>query len=268
MPVENTMIGVMKILLSQLENTTEPKQFGFGLYRGVTCTFNDQEIQLKVCEEVTTVLKQANLPNEVITGFQKGTTKEMDLTYTFKEKESDIVSTKEIQRRVDYILPWVLTSQPFLIVGAEGCGKETLVRAAFDQIQDQSVKIVKIYCSSQLNAEQVISTLNENCIKVSVALGRLLKPKDSSRLVIFFKDLNLPKPDMYNTTEVISLLQQIMTYNGFYDKNLEYISLDKSISIVASLNPVNSYGRYKLSLRFTPNVKIFATEYLDKKELG
>ena len=80
--------------------------------------------------------------------------------------------------------------------------------------------------------------------------------------------MNLPKPDKYNTVEVVSLLQQIMTYNGFYDKNLEYVSLDKSIQFVASLNPVNSYGRYKLSLRLTPNLKIFATTYLDKKELG
>lgn len=110
--------------------------------------------------------------------------------------------------------------------------------------------------------------INENCIKVSVAQGRLLKPRDCSKLVIFFKDLNLPKPDKYNTVEVVSLLQQIMTYNGFYDKNLEYISLDKSIQFVASLNPVNSYGRYKLSLRLTPNLKILATSYLDKKELG
>ena len=111
--------------------------------------------------------------------------------------------TSEVKKRIDNILPWVKNGDSFIIAGPEGCGKETIIRGAFSQVKDENVKIVRIFCSSQLSAAQVIEVLMSNCVKASIATGRLLKPKDCSRLVIFFKDINLPKPDMYNTTEVI-----------------------------------------------------------------
>jgi transcriptional regulator of acetoin/glycerol metabolism len=175
----------------------------------MTSAFNEDAVIEKLSQEGLSILKGARVSSTTTNAFEKAKGGNIELSYTPNSNTdtADIVMTKEVQKRVDYILPWVKSSQPFLIAGPEGCGKETIVRAAFNQIQDQNVKLVRIYCSSQLNADQVISILNENCVKVSVAAGRLLKPKDCSKLVIFFKDLNLPKPDMYNTTEVISLLQ-------------------------------------------------------------
>ena len=42
--------------------------------------------------------------------------------------------------------------------------------------------------------------------------GRVYRPKDTSRLVLYLKDINLPKPDKYETAEFVAFLQQLVTY--------------------------------------------------------
>jgi dynein heavy chain 2 len=69
------------------------------------------------------------------------------------------------------------------------------------------------------------------------------------------KDLNLPKPDKYDTIQLIAFLQQLITYNGFYDDHLEWVGLEK-IQIVASMNPATTVGRHPLSTRFTAIVRV------------
>jgi len=51
------------------------------------------------------------------------------------------------------------------------------------------------------------------------------------------------------------VLLQVLTYNGFYDSNLEFVSLD-NVQIVASMNSGNSLGRHKLTSRFTSIVRL------------
>jgi P-loop containing dynein motor region len=83
----------------------------------------------------------------------------------------------------------------------------------------------------------------------------VLRPKDSERLILYLKDLNLPKPDKYDTIQLIAFLQQLITYTGFYDDRLEWVGLEK-IQIVASMNPATTVGRHPLSTRFTAIVRI------------
>lgn len=42
-------------------------------------------------------------------------------------------------------------------------------------------------------------------------------------MVLYLRDINLPKPDKYSTMQVIAFLQQLLTYKGFYDDKLEFI---------------------------------------------
>lgn len=44
----------------------------------------------------------------------------------------------------------------------------------------------------------------------------------SGRLVLFLRDINLPKADKYGTSQVMAFLQQLLTYQGFYNK-LEFV---------------------------------------------
>ena len=51
----------------------------------------------------------------------------------------------------------------------------------------------------------------------------MYRPRECQRLIIYLKDINLPKPDKYNTIQLIAFLQQIVCYKGFYDDNLEFL---------------------------------------------
>lgn len=76
----------------------------------------------------------------------------------------------------------------------------------------------------------------------------------------------MPKPDRYNTIQLIALLQQLVTYKGFYDDNLDYTHLER-IQIVASMNPSTTVGRHVLNARFTANVRIAVVDYPAREEL-
>lgn len=44
---------------------------------------------------------------------------------------------------------------------------------------------------------------------ISSNTGRVYRPKDCERLVLYLKDLNLPKPDKWGTSQLIAFLQQV-----------------------------------------------------------
>ena len=46
---------------------------------------------------------------------------------------------------------------------------------------------------------------------VSTNSGRVLRPA-TDRLVLYLRDINLPKPDKYDTIQLIAFLQQLITY--------------------------------------------------------
>ena len=52
---------------------------------------------------------------------------------------------------------------------------------------------------------------------ISSNTGRVYRPKDCERLVLYLKDLNLPKPDKWGTSQLIAFLQQVKTFFLEYD---------------------------------------------------
>ena len=54
-----------------------------------------------------------------------------------------------------------------------------------------------------------------------------------------------------------------MTYQGFYDENLEWVGLE-NIHIVASMSAGGRLGRHKLTTRFTSIVRLCAIEYVSQ----
>lgn len=44
---------------------------------------------------------------------------------------------------------------------------------------------------------------------ISTNTGRVYRPKDCERLIVYLKDLNLPKPDKWGTSQLIAFLQQV-----------------------------------------------------------
>lgn len=67
----------------------------------------------------------------------------------------------------------------------------------------------------------------------------------------------MPKPDKYQTIQLASFLQQVISHKGFYDPTtLEFVQMDEKIQIVISMFPPSSIGRNQLTQRLTAIVKI------------
>ena len=77
----------------------------------------------------------------------------------------------------------------------------------FNQLR--SAQVATIHCSAQTNPSHVIQKLNQMCMVVNATNGRVYRPKDCERLVLYLKDLNLPKPDKWGTCQLIAFLQQV-----------------------------------------------------------
>ena len=123
------------------------------------------------------------------------------------------------------LLPWLQTGQPVLVVGPEGCGRSMLLRACFDTLK--SISIATVHCSAQTTARHVKQKLAQACGVFNTATGRVMRPKEGDRLILYLKDINLPTPDKYDTMQLIAFLQQLITHRGFFDDSLEWIGVER-----------------------------------------
>ena len=82
-----------------------------------------------------------------------------------------------------------------------------LMRYCFNQLR--SAQVATVHCSAQTNPSHIIQKLNQMCMVVNATNGRVYRPKDCERLVLYLKDLNLPKPDKWGTCQLIAFLQQV-----------------------------------------------------------
>lgn len=122
----------------------------------------------------------------------------------------------------------------FVVIGEDGCGKESLIRNCFETDNKSLFKI--IHCSANTSLAQLEFNLWNNCIQISSSAGKVLKPKEKENLVIYLKSPNLLKPDIYGTSILMAFLEQILTYGGYYDKNFEWITLENIQVIFSNKN--------------------------------
>ncbi|KAE9115561.1 Cytoplasmic dynein 2 heavy chain 1 [Phytophthora fragariae] len=176
-----------------------------------------------------------------------------------------VVPTVSVQRGLKLIEPWVDKMEPFILVGPEGSGKNMLIRQAFKNLKSVTVSV--LHCNAQTTADHVIHKIAQCCSLFSTPSGRVYRPRDAERLVLYLKDINLPKPDQYDTCMLIAFLQQLITFNGFYDQHLEFLGVEK-IQLVASMNAATTVGRHPLSTRFTAIVKVAYMDYPLTEELA
>jgi len=94
--------------------------------------------------------------------------------------------------------------------------------------------------------------LLEHCVQVSGSggsSGRVLKPKEHDRLLLHLKSPNLSATDIYGTSQLIAFLEQALDYNGFYDKNLEWIGLE-NVQIILNVSTASGAERFPLPERY------------------
>jgi dynein heavy chain 2, cytosolic len=271
--VDSTLVGTIMNGLSQLMGATSRQEFICGLCRGLGGNLS--------------LTQRTTLAKEV---FQWGGERPPDLSapldcdadggtfeqfisargdnhdeFTLRDiGDKAVVQTVSVQRTQAMIVPWIENFEPFILVGPEGCGKSMIINHAFRQ--RRNVGIATLHCNAQTTADDVISKIAQTCSLFSSPEGRVYRPRDCERLVLYLKDINLPKPDQYETCELIAFLQQLITFEGFYDEALEFLKLER-IQIVASINAATTVGRHPLSTRFTAVVRIGVVDYPETSEL-
>jgi len=107
-----------------------------------------------------------------------------------------IIKTTQVLRGVDGIMPWFDNKyrKPFLLIGPDGCGKSLVLKQCFTQLRSTQVAI--IHCSAQTNPSNILQKLAQTCIQISSISGKVYKPKECENLILFLKDINLPKPNV------------------------------------------------------------------------
>lgn len=148
----------------------------------------------------------------------------------------------------------------FIIVGPSGNGKTLMINSIVAQFS--GFQLVTVNCSAQLNANQVLHILKQNCLVVSGIRGKEYKPK-LSRLVLFMKNIDLCPIDSWGTSEVIELLLQIINRGGFYGENLEWISIS-GLQVCGTLSDL---GKQNLSPRFLSKCNIILTSYPNESDM-
>ena len=116
-----------------------------------------------------------------------------------------LVLTPSIQKDIAVIKPLLERNENFVLCGPEGCGKNLIITNMIKQMK--STQMAMIHCNAQTSATEIIKKLNTMCAQSTNSQGRVYRPKECQRLIIYLKDINLPKPDKYDTIQLISFLQ-------------------------------------------------------------
>nr|XP_023648221.1 cytoplasmic dynein 2 heavy chain 1 isoform X1 [Paramormyrops kingsleyae]XP_023648222.1 cytoplasmic dynein 2 heavy chain 1 isoform X1 [Paramormyrops kingsleyae] len=275
--VETSLVGTVLSGLSHLNGIRERGQFVVGLIHGLGGNLNLKSRQ-EFAKEVLAWARESppdpRRPLDTFFDASSGRLAAYELLRPDGLSVEDLcdpqapplIQTPDTQRGLDCFWPWLQSNsrQPFLLVGPEGCGKSMLLRQAFCQLR--STQVGTVHCSAQTTSAHVLQTLSHTCLAISSNTGRVYRPRDCERLVLYLKDVNLPKPDKWGTSNLIAFLQQVLTYHGFYDDNLEWVGLE-NIQIVASMSPGGTVGRHVLSSRFTSIVRICTIDYPDREQL-
>ena len=82
-----------------------------------------------------------------------------------------------------------------------------LLRYAFSQLR--STYIATVHCSTQTTSQHLLQKLSQTCMVISTNTGRVYRPRDCERLVLYLKDINLPRLDKWGTSTLIAFLQQV-----------------------------------------------------------
>jgi dynein heavy chain 2 len=272
--VETTLVGTVMNGLSQLKEVNTKHEFICGVIRGLGGNLSLSS-RASLAKEVFQWCgeRPPDLSNP-LDCYADGSSlkpfiplKGNDLPEQLQVKDlggTAVIPTVTVQRTLAMMESWILNMEPFILVGPEGCGKSMIIHHAFRR--KKNIGIATLHCNAQTSSDDVISKIAQTCSLFSSADGRVYRPRDCERLVLYLKDINLPRPDMYDTCQLIAFLQQIITFGGFYDENLEFLRLER-IQIVSSINAATTVGRHPLSTRFTAVVRVGVLDYPETNEL-
>ena len=270
--IATTRVGIVSNVLSLLSGVHSKSQFALSFVWGFSSNLK-LEARNEFARELFDILGEQPIDKDnpldmyCNTSFKPYKFEKTELFpegSTINIGEPPFVRTIGAQRDVSIIEKWVESNEPFILVGPEGCGKSLLLRYAFAKLK--STQIATIHCNAETTSRHLMQKLKQMCNQSGSSQGKVYRPKDALKLIIVLKDINLPQANKYENIQLISFIQQIISYNGFYDEDLEFVYLER-IQFIASMNPASTIGRHILTCRFTAIVRILYIDYPSDKEL-
>ena len=262
MVVQTTKIGIVSNVLSLISGSKSKAEFALNLVWGFSSNF-PIALRNQFAKDFFGLMgeKVVDNKNPLDMRYDEKSESYRGISYLnrplFEERvdydDPPVVMTVGAQRDSQIISRWVETGESFILVGPEGCGKTLLLNFVFSKLK--STTVATIHCNAETTANHLMQKLKQMTTQSGSSQGKVYRPKDALKLIIVLKDINLPKPDKYDTIQLIAFLQQILSYNGFYDEDLEFVYLER-IQIIAAMNPASTLGRNVISSRFTAIARI------------
>ena len=259
-----TKVGTIKNALSHVAGADSKEAFARGLARGFGSNM-ESDARRDFLSDLTRLTGEKDLMYVSASSIDRYDAPPAGIV---DGKWRGLVMVDAVAQAQSLVTPWLESSQPFVLVGPEGCGKAMVLEDCFSRLR--STAVASLTCSAQTTASNVIQKLAQCCGQPQSTAGsthRVLRPKDAERLVLYLKDINLPKPDKYDTIQLIAFLQQLLTYGGFYDESQEFIGL-MNVQVVCSMNPATTVGRHPITTRFTAIAGIAYMPYAPRDEMA
>lgn len=206
---------------------------------------------------------------------------ETDVGSMTDTKTRKLIETAKIKTYSAILKIFFEQDLPFIVIGPSGSGKRwgfhheafpwdlTLIYFFHFSLLLQSImddmsgyELTTINCSAQLTATYVLHILKQSALVISGNRGREYKPK-LSKMVLFFKNIDLCYTDEWGTCQVIELILQLIQRKGFYADTLEWIGVS-GLQICSSMCDI---PKQRLSPRYLSVVQNFITEYVPIRSL-
>lgn len=241
-------LALLKNVLSRLDGVTSKVEFALEMFKGLYANLlelhrqplaTDIALRIGELQASSTFLHNCywNCESGNIETFsgKSNDVSNLTISHTADDDHPPIVETSRLQRDTESVSMWIRHGHPLLLLGPDGAGKQLTLRNALADMT--SCALVTVHCSALTSTVDIQRVLAQYCLAVTTAHGKVYRPKDSEKLVVYLRDVHLPVRDKFGTVQVLELMQQIVRYNGFHDMDLNWLRLENVQLVFSTTQP-------------------------------
>ena len=138
--------------------------------------------------------------------------------------QSKLIPTGNIRRGQEVLTFWLEPGvlHHLILIGPDGCGKDTLLRSI---LPSSSSDCVTIQCNRETGPEKIIDIIRWRCRLYSTIRSHIYRPVGFERLVLLIKNpMFPPETSTVLGSILLALLQQLPSYDGFFDEHMVFVT--------------------------------------------